>query len=165
MQKLVDDIGIAFGQRFANLGPRIFRRGQSADLDHAPECDLVPLRVDDARALQLVQLLHRIVDQRRKRVALRFGHAVFKQNVDLLANDAGSVFQHMNERFIFPVDVADEMLGAFRKIEDRFEIDDLRGDLGDRRVLPCQQFQILHVRKLFHAVSAFHWYYHHCIML
>ena len=156
VQELVDDVGVAFGQRFPDLRPRVFRCGKPADLHHAAKRDLVPFGVHDARALQKVQLLHRVVDQRRKRVALRLGHRVFKQDIDLFADHAGRVLQHMDERLVFAVNVADEMLRALRKTQNRLQIDDLRGDLRDRRVLVRQKLQILHVRELFHAVSAFH---------
>ena len=149
VQKLVDDVLESRGQRLAHLRARVLGRGQPAHLHQPPQRDLVPLVVDDARFVQLLELLLRIVDQRRQHVALRLGHAVLEQDVYLLPDHARRVFQHVQKRLVLAVDVADEMLRPFGQTEDRFQIDDLRGDLRDRRILPRQKPQVLHVVERF----------------
>ena len=156
VQQLVDDVFEALRQRLAHLRARVLGCGQPRDLDEPAQGDLVPLRRADARLVQLIELFLRIIDQRSERVALRLGNAVFKQRVHLDAHDAGRVFQHVQKRLVFAVDVADEVFRPLGQAQDRLQIDDLRGDLRDRRVFARKQFQVLHVRRLlFHFVPPF----------
>ncbi len=49
----------------------------------------------------------------------------FEDASDLLLDDSRAVVEDVYERLVFPMEVAHEMLGAHRKVEDRLKVDDL----------------------------------------
>ena len=77
--------------------------------------------------------------------------SIRKQLVNLFPDDAGAVVQDVVKGFVFPVEVAHEMLGSFGKVDNGLKIDDLGNRRFLGRKLPRQDFQISSVFFIGHG--------------
>ena len=136
VQQFFNDIRVFGRERCAHLGTRIPGTDRPADLNQPVEGDAVPfVQVRNLR-FQLFQLLLGIVNQRCQFIQIRVRDAVVKKQVKLLAHYAGAGVQDVKECLMLSVDIRDKMFAAFRKIQDRFQIDDFRSGCAQGRVLP-----------------------------
>ena len=140
-----DEIAEILGNGPADLRTGILDRNAPCDADEAQQLHAVPLVHVGAGFLDERDLFLRIIDERCE-LSLVFA-AQFKAEfqVDLAADASGTVLQDVGELFVFAVNVADEVLGALRQVQDGREIDDFSRGFGDARVLIRKRFQIAQV--------------------
>ena len=155
--QLLDDKCEVLCQIAPQLPAGVFSRRIPAHRNEPVEHHLVPVLHLLRRPFFLFQsgLLPRVVDQRgqlpdvirRERSPENLRH--------LLPDCAGSVSQHMRKRLILTMDVRDEMLGSFREVECRGQVDDLRRCPRDRRIEFRQPFQISALHRFHNAFVSF----------
>ena len=107
--------------------------------------------------MEAFQLFPRVIDQGGQSVALAERQRVFKKNVDLFPNHAGSVFEYVEKGAVFSVYIADKMLRALGQAENGLEVDDLRGHLRDGGKGAAQQLQISEFQRgtgILHAYTS-----------
>ena len=129
-EELIDDVGIRFGHGLAHLGARVEARKIAREADEAQQRLEIPFAVDDPRLLEARELLARIVDERAEIVLLDGGELMAEGGADAFAHDARAVVEDVQEGLVLAVDIAHEVLGALREVEDCLEVD----DLGVRRL-------------------------------
>ncbi len=125
VEQLVDDVGIGDRHRLAHFGAGVVARQHTSKTYEAHERLSVPACRSFAPLLDELQLFFWIVDQGAE---VRLGLLVklsFEDASDLLLDDSRAVVEDVYERLVFPMEVAHEMLGAHRKVEDRLKVDDL----------------------------------------
>ena len=142
MKQLFDDIGVIRRQSLANLGAGIAGADRTAELHKPVECDTVPLIQIFNLWFQLFQLLLRVIDQRGQLLQLRMGNAVFEQKIQLLPDDTRAGVEDMQESFMLTVDIGDEVLTAFRQIQNGLKIDDFSAGGTERRILMGEHPQV-----------------------
>ena len=95
---------------------------QSVDGDKVPVIQVVLV---SNLVLDKFQFLGRIVDEGAQVLLLPCAEGVVEDRAHLTLNPTAGIAQHMLEGQVLTVEVSQEMLGAFRQVEDGFEIDDL----------------------------------------
>ena len=95
VDEFVNDVGVILGQGFAHLGAGILGGDKAADLNEPVQGDPVPLIHVLHLAVELFQLLLRIVDEGGQLVPLSLGDGGGKQVVYLLPDDAGTGVENM----------------------------------------------------------------------
>ena len=125
VDQLVDDVGIFRRHGFAHLGARVLGADQTAHFNEPVEGDAVPLPHILGDALNLLQLLLRIVDQRGQLVALAAGHGGAEQILHLFAHHAGGGDENMLECLVLAVHVGDKVLRALGQVQNGLQVDDL----------------------------------------
>ena len=159
VQQFLNDVCVVRGQGLADLGAGVARAYAAAELDKTIESDAVPLIQVVDLGLELLQLLLGIDDQGGELVQLRAGNAVLEEHVQPLPDDAGAGVENMEKGLVFSVYVGDEMLAAFRKIQDCLQVDDLGSGGAERGILPGEHSQIAQLLcgigfMLFHHVDS-----------
>ena len=105
----------------AHLGAGVFRGDPFRDLHQPVQRDLIPI-LDRIIVLLLhddIQLLLRIIDQRRQTLLIPDAERIAKLLVDLPAHGAGTVFQDMVKLLILSVDIRHKMFRALGQIQNR----------------------------------------------
>ena len=143
VHELNDDRGVPVGDETADLRGRILVAHELGELEQPPEILAVPRRRRAPLRAHLVDLLLRVVNERAELglLFLRQPHA--EDVVDLLADDAGTVVEDVEERGVLAVQVAHEVLDALRQREVRLQVDELLVNGFLRRVLLCHEAQDL----------------------
>ena len=159
VQQFLNDVCVVRGQGLADLGAGVARAYAAAELDKTIESDAVPLIQVVDLGLELLQLLLGIDDQGGELVQLRAGNAVLEEHVQPLPDDAGAGVENMEKGLVFSVYVGDEVLAAFRKIQDCLQVDDLGSGGAERGILPGEHSQIAQLLcgigfMLFHHVDS-----------
>ena len=142
VEQLLDDVGEVRVHGFAHLRAGIALGHEAAKLDEPMQRDAVELVGILQRGLELLQLLLRVVDQRRELVELGAGDGVGKEQVHPLAHDAGAGVEDMQEGLVLPVHIGDKVLAALREVQDRLEVYDFGACGPHRRELAGQQLQV-----------------------
>ena len=131
VQQLVDDVGVIAWDGLADLGARVTAGQGTRHHQQALEHDLVPARRRDVLQMRERELLMRVVDEGAQVALFLLGELVAEDIVHVLAHHARAVVEDMQERLVFTVQVAHEMLGALGQVEDCLQVD----DLGEHRLL------------------------------
>lgn len=130
VEQLLDDVGEVLGQCLAHLGAGVFGRNVAAYLRKLVERDAVPVVQVALLALDKLQFLLGVIDQRAEVAFLGLAERISKNFVHFLPDHARGVFEYVLKCLELPVEVREEMLGSFREVEDRFEIDDFGRRIG-----------------------------------
>ena len=147
MQQLLNNVGELAGQCLPHLRPSIFRGDVTANTNQLVQCHLIPILQVTLLPFDQLQLFFRVIDQRAKLLFLGLTHRDTKYLVHLPFYGTRSILQHMPERLILAVQVAQEMFRALGQVQDRLQVDDLRAGIGNRRETPGQQPQISYIRQ------------------
>ena len=131
VQQLVNDVGVIARDGLADLGARVTAGQGTRHHQQALEHDLVPARRRDVLQMRECELLMRIVDEGAQVALFLLGELVAEDIVHVLAHHARAVVENMQERLVFTVQIAHEMLGALGQVEDCLQVD----DLGKHRLL------------------------------
>ena len=148
VQQLVQNIAAAGRQALAHMVTGMLGGNQTADVDKPQQRIRIPLLqcfFAAAACLELWQLLVGVIDQRRQFGTAMLRHGVAQHLIHLFADDTGGGVQDMHKGFVFAVQIAHEMLGAFGQLEQCLRADDLAGRCRLRGVVPGKQGQILQV--------------------
>ena len=135
--QLVDHVRIILRHGFSHLGPRILAGSIFADLDQPVQHDPVPvihLRGVGDLLFHQVDLLGRIVHERRELTDILFRQRPPVDFIYFFPHGAGAVSQNVGKGFILSVNIRDKMLRPLRKVQDRAQIDDLRRRIRDGRI-------------------------------
>jgi len=149
-QKFFDDIGVIVRQFLPHPRTGIFGGDTAVDAHKAVDRRLIPVVEVLFRRLDLRELLLGVVDERGERLFLFHRERAFEFLFDLFADRPRPVFQDMEKRLVFSVNIRDEVLRALRKIERGREIDDLRRCVGSGGKLNGEPFEIsfiLHIHS------------------
>ena len=120
--QLIDHICIISRHGFSDFGPRVLAGRIFADLDQTVQHDPVPvfhLRIVRDLFLHQLDLLGRIVDQRRQLPDIFFRQRPSVDLIDLLPHRTGTVPDNMRKSLILSVDICDKVLCSFRQIQNR----------------------------------------------
>ena len=145
MKELIDDISECRRHFFTNFRSRKFRGNLFTDAHQTVDRNSLPVFCKFSRFLDLPDIPLRIVDQVCKSDLLFVRDHIPEGLRDLLADNTGRAAEQVNKRFEFPVQVAEEILGSFRKSADRHQVDDLTGCRFHCRILFCKQLQIVQI--------------------
>ena len=145
VEQLLDYVAEVFGQSFVDFRAGIFRRNALADLDEAVEHNLIPLADVFLVLLDELEFLARVVDEGAEVFLLGLAQGGAEDFIDFALYRARGVFENVLEGFVFAVDVGEEVLSAFRQVEDSLEVDDFGACRGNRRKRARQQFEIFEV--------------------
>ena len=74
-----------------------------------------------------------VVYQCAELACIRFAHQIAKKLVHLALYIARSILQNVKECFVFAMNIGNEVLGTFRKIENGLQIDNLGACFRDVR--------------------------------
>ena len=96
-------------------------------------CDVIPVVDVFLGCFYQFEFLVGVVYQCAELACIRFAHQIAKKLVHLALYIARSILQNVEECFVFAMNVGNEVLGTFRKIEDGLQVDDLGARLRDIR--------------------------------
>ena len=113
-----------------------------AHLDQTVQLNFIPVFHMLLGPLYLLCLLFWIINQSSQLLLFPLPKRISKYILDFASHRTGSILQHMGKRLPFPMNVRQKMLGSFRKIQDRLQIDDLCRSRRDRRIQIRQPLQI-----------------------
>ena len=146
VDELFNNIGIFLRQPGAHFDTGVFVRRLAADGHKAVDRHAVPgIGVRRGSELPLG-----VIEQPRERVFLLLAEKVAEAVVDLVVDRAGGIFQDVGKVCILAVDIAHEMLGRFRQLQNGLQPHDLRRRCGNAREALGKKLQILDL-ALVHA--------------
>ena len=117
--QLFDDIGKILRQGFPHLGAGVFAGCPLADLNQTVQGNLVPVLHVVLFPLNPVHLLLGIINKSSKSLLGLATHSIPEDIIDFTAHCSRTILEHMGKCLIFPVDIRKEMLGSFRKVQNR----------------------------------------------
>ena len=151
--QFLDDIGKIPWKSLADLGSGVFGGSSLAHLDQTVKRDLIPVVKILFRFPDQVHFLGRIIDKCSQGVFVRLRERSPEYLVNFLLHRSGTVFQHVGKSLVLSVHIRQEMFRPLRQIQNRRQIDDLRGSLRNRRIQLRQTLQIPQLHILFlHSV-------------
>ncbi|MPM53103.1 hypothetical protein SDC9_99867 [bioreactor metagenome] len=157
-KQLLDDMGVVGRDRLSDFRARVFRNGERAKFRDAQQGQGIKL-IDFLFGFQAVHdhvdFVFRVVDNRRKLVHLAGAQSSLKNLPDLFFDVSGSVPEYMLQGIVFPMQVADEVLGCFRQVHDGFQVDDFGYCFCCCRIFFCQQSEILVFRYHYNYTPTF----------
>ena len=135
MQKLIDGIGKFRRHLLAHLGTAVFRRHLFAYLYKPVEGYPLPVLRIVLLLLKLCNLPVRIVDQISQLYLILLGNNMSEGFFNLLTYNAGGTAEQMNKSLIFPVQIAEKVLGTLWQSADCHQIYNLTGCRLQCRIL------------------------------
>ena len=135
MQQLVHRITEVLGHRLTYFGPGVFRRYRTANDKKIIYGLVTPSLIVLLRDLPPFELCLRVVDESSKIVFLLFRHLIFEQFIYLRHYSSGCALDHVDERFVFSVKIAEIVLSALRQSEYGAQVDPLSRSGHDVREL------------------------------
>ena len=148
MEQLIQDITTAGGQAAAHMGPGVFGRYQTAQLDQLQQGVLVPAGqglLVRTLCLELRELFVGVMNQGGQLRAGLLRSIRPQNNIHFFPYDTGSRVQDVDKRLVLPVQVTHEMLCPLGQFQQRLGIDDLAGSGSLRGVVSGQQGKIFEV--------------------
>ena len=145
MKQFLNDIRKFFRQGFPYFRTGIFRRNVLAYLYQLVQGNDIPVFQFGFFFLHQLQLLFGIVNQGAKLFLFRFAQGIAEYFVYLPFYGSRSVAQYVLESFILPMEVCKEMFGAFRQVQNCFQVNDFGTGCGYGRKVMRKQFKVTHV--------------------
>ena len=141
--QLLDDVAVVRRKGLAHFGAGIFGRNNFAHVDQTVQHDLIPVVNILLLFFLHLQALSRVIDEGCERTLLGNAERVAEDVIDLLAHCAGTVAEYMGKGLIFAMNIREEVLRPFGKVDDGLQIDDFGRCFFNSRVQFCEIFQIV----------------------
>ena len=145
MKQFLNDIRKFFRQGFPYFRTGIFRRNVLAYLYQLVQGNDIPVFQFSFFFLHQLQLLFGIVNQGTKLFLFRFAQGIAEYFVYFSFNGSRGVAQYVLESLILSVQVGKEMFGAFRQVQNRFQVNNFGTGGGYGRKVMRKQFKVTHV--------------------
>ena len=162
VQQLLQDVREFGRQGFAHFGAGVLRGDVLAHAYELVHRDAVPVGHVFFLLLDEFKFLLGIVNQGTKFLDFALTQGLAEDFFDFATHRTRCVFEHMEECFIFTVEVGEKMFRTFGQVENGFKVDNLGASIGDGRELCRQQLQIPQViecrlggdrRPFFHSID------------
>ena len=124
MQQLVNDVAVIGWQHLAHVASGVAVCELTRQIGQVHQRVVEPLGSQLSLSAHERELLVGIVDERAQVCSRALVQLVGEEGVHAFADDARAVVEDVRERLELSVDVAYEVLGAAREVEDGLEVDD-----------------------------------------
>ena len=130
VQQFLNDVGEFLWQGFAHFGTGIFRGYILAYGNQLVQCCQIPAVYIAFLCFDQMKLLLRIINQGAEFFPFMVAQGISENFFDFSFDGSGSISQYVLEGFVLTVKVGKEMLGSFRQVDNRFQVDDFSTGSG-----------------------------------